>query len=71
MTKATQRRTLTAFRRNLDRHERHEMPAVVEEHGGRFVTCSACGAIYSVAFDGAGHILFETIEPGDESCRQG
>lgn len=65
MTKTTERRTLREFRRDVGGHDN---PQVVEEHGGRWVTCTACGAIWSVAFDGAGHPLFEDVEPGDGTC---
>lgn len=62
----TQKRTLAA----LKRQERHDTPQYVEEHGGRFVTCTSCGKMWSVHFDGAGHALFEEIARGDDTCQR-
>lgn len=48
---------------------RHDNPRVVSEHGQLWVTCSACGAQYSVANTSSG-IDFEEVSYGDESCER-
>lgn len=65
LNRKSQRRVLAEVKRL---HPHHENVQYVEEHGGRYAHCLPCGALWSVAFDGAGHPLLDVLEPGDESC---
>lgn len=51
-------------------NERHENPQEVTEHGQEWISCLACGAIWSVVETENGTEL-EEIEPGDDSCNGG
>lgn len=66
MTAKSERRLLGSFRRECGRHDNAQ---VVEEHGSRFVSCFACGALWGVHFDQNRTPIFESMEQGDESCR--
>lgn len=63
----SKRDILRAFKATAGRHDN---VAIVDEHGGRFVQCLACGALASVQTDGHGTPVIETMEDGDESCRR-
>lgn len=65
MNSKTIKRVMADARRDMPGHERLEL---AEEHGGVYVQCLACGAMWSVHFTGAGHTLFDAVGQGDDTC---
>lgn len=61
-----EREVLKAFKAKFT----HDNPQYVEEHGGQYVQCTACGFLTSVAELVSGGYDFDVLEDGDESCNR-